>query len=255
MSLFKLSQTILIFFFFWLTFSEWYCTNINQAIKLMLIISFQLGCVGILIIALITDHCCQLIIKCKKAAVQIVLDSAPKSDDIESLDTDMTDMRNTVEKRMFFGEIGRIALGKKGVFLVNAALLTTQYGFCIGYFIFLGNTITSMFPPPHNFSNDTNTTAKSHGNYHPPAFALLILVPLIPLILFSYIRSIRKLGPVSFAANVALLVAFVSVVGYMLSGKFHVIMIFNPLTPKIKLLILPSSCHIFPCKLVMRICC
>ena len=221
----------------------------------MLIISFQLGCVGIVIIALITDHCCQLIIKCKKAAVQIVLDSAPKSDDLESLDTDMTDMRNTVEKRMFFGEIGRIALGKKGVFLVNAALLATQYGFCIGYFIFLGNTITSMFPPPHTSSNDTNTTAKSHGNYHPPAFALLILVPLIPLILFSYIRSIRKLGPVSFAANVALLVAFVSVVGYMLSGKFHVIMIFNPLTPKIKLLILPSSCHIFPCKLVMRICC
>lgn len=178
-----------------------------------------LGCVGILIIALITDHCCQLIIKCKKAAVQIVLDSAaPKSGDVESQDTDMADMRNTVEKRMFFGEIGRIALGKKGVFLVNAALLATQYGFCIGYFIFLGNTITSMFPTPHYSSISTNTTAKSHVNYHPPAFALLILVPLIPLILFSYIRSIRKLGPVSFVANVALLVAFVSVVGYMLSG-------------------------------------
>ena len=29
---------------------------------------------------------------------------------------------------------------------------------------------------------------------------------------------------------------------------------FNPLTPKIWLLILPSSCHTFPCKLVTRIC-
>ena len=153
----------------------------------------------------------------------------------------MTAIRNTVEKRMLFGEIGRIALGKWGVFLVNAALLATQYGFCIGYFIFMGNTITSMFPatretyithtnttqsPADNMSNGTlptTTTSKSHLVYHAPAFALLILVPLIPLILFSYIRSVRKLGPVSFAANVALLVAFVSVVGYMLSGKFYII--------------------------------
>ena len=30
---------------------------------------------------------------------------------------------------------------------------------------------------------------------------------------------------------------------------------FNPLTPKIWLLILPPSCYTFPCKLVMRIWC
>lgn len=146
---------------------------------------------------------------------------------------------------MLFGEIGRIALGKWGVLLVNVALLATQYGFCIGYFIFLGNTIMSMFPATketylthavvtqspaeRNISNGTSPTnsstilvPKSHLVNHAPAFAILILVPLIPLILFSYIRSVRKLGPVSFAANVALLVAFFSVVGYMLSGKFFV---------------------------------
>ena len=145
---------------------------------------------------------------------------------------------------MLFGEIGRIALGKWGVLLVNAALLATQYGFCIGYFIFMGNTITSMFPTTTeayvtraiatispaeqnssngslaNVNSSTILVGRSHLVNHAPAFGLLILVPLIPLILFSYIRSVRKLGPVSFAANVALLVAFVSVVGYMLSGEF-----------------------------------
>jgi len=193
--------------------------------------------VGVLIIALITDHCCQLIIKCKKAAVQKVLDIVPQSKDVESQDVNMTQIRNTVEKRMLFGEIGRIALGKWGVLLVNAALLATQYGFCIGYFIFMGNTITSMFPttietttspaeqnfsngPLDNVNSSTISVGRSHLVNHAPAFGLLILVPLIPLILFSYIRSVRKLGPVSFAANVALLVAFVSVVGYMLSGRF-----------------------------------
>ncbi len=201
---------------------------------------FQLGCVGVLIIALITDHCCQLIIKCKKAAVQKVLDTVPQSKDVEDQTINITPIRNTVEKRMLFGEIGRIALGKWGVLLVNVALLATQYGFCIGYFIFLGNTISSMFPTTketyvnqavvtqspveRNISNGTNSPTilvpKTHLVNHAPAFAILILVPLIPLILFSYIRSVRKLGPVSFAANVALLVAFLSVVGYMLSGKF-----------------------------------
>ena len=208
---------------------------------------FQLGLFGVLIIALITDHCCQLIIKCKKAAVQKLLDTVPQSKDVESQDiVNMAGLRNTVEKRMLFGEIGRIALGKWGVLLVNAALIATQYGFCVGYFIFLGNTIQSMFPtarphahvistttplPLHNGTNVniTNVTSPTNSSisyvqktvpvHYIPPFAVLIVMPLIPLILFSYIRGVRKLGPVSFAANIALFVAFMSVVGYMLSGK------------------------------------
>lgn len=208
---------------------------------------FQLGLIGILVIAFITDHCCQLIIKCKKAAVQQVLDTVPQSKDVESQDSNIASLRNTVEKRMLFGEIGRIALGKWGVLLVNGALIATQYGFCVGYFIFLGQTISSMFPTPskthavttttplpiHNVSNINVTKITSPTNSHvqktfsadhdhTPPFAVLILLPLVPLILFSYIRGVRRLGPVSFAANIALLMAFLSVVGYMLSGTYTV---------------------------------
>lgn len=205
-----------------------------------------LGLVGVLIIALITDHCCQLIIKCKKAAIQKVLDTVPQSNDVESRSANVETLRNIVEKRMLFGEIGRIALGKLGILLVNIALLTTQYGFCIGYFIFMGNTIVSMFPttdtvhsvptstplPLHNSSDLSNVTSPTNSSAltertvpirHTPPFAVIILLPLIPLILFSYIRGVRRLGPVSFAANVALFMAFLSVIGYMLSGlKFKV---------------------------------
>ena len=206
--------------------------------------SFKLGLVGILIIALITDHCCQLIIKCKKAAVQKVLDTVSLSEDVESQETQMLLLRSTVEKRMVYGDIGRIAIGKSGVLLVNVALLATQYGFCIGYFIFMGNTISSMFSSSfgghhgkatttpsrmHNSSSVSDMSSainvsiwdsqKSSLVYHPPPFAVLILMPLIPLILFSYIRGVRRLGPISVIANVSLFVAFLSVIGYMLSGK------------------------------------
>lgn len=204
---------------------------------------FVLGLVGILIIALITDHCCQLIIKCKKAAVQKVLDTVSLSEDVESQETQMLLLRSTVEKRMVYGDIGRIAIGKWGVLLVNVALLATQYGFCIGYFIFMGNTISSMFSSsfgghhgkatttPSRMRNSSSVSdmssainvsiwdsQKSSLVYHPPPFAVLILMPLIPLILFSYIRGVRRLGPISVIANVSLFVAFLSVIGYMLSG-------------------------------------
>lgn len=185
-------------------------------------------------IALVTDHCCQLIIKCKKAAVQKVLDTVCLSDvtDVESQHTQAALLRNTVEKRMLYGDIGRIAMGKWGVLLVNVALLATQYGFCVGYFIFLGETIALMFPTKSSVpvtssvnrsaSNMTSLTSPSH--HTPPVitharFALIVLIPLLPLILFSYIRGIRRLGPISFMANIALFVAFLSVIGYMLNGK------------------------------------
>ena len=170
-----------------------------------------------------------------------MLDSAPKPKDVESQHIKMTELQNTVEKRMLFGEIGRIALGKLGLLLVNIALIATQYGFCIAYFIFLGNTLGSMFPmiwqqEPEsearklrlNISNSTlpsdrNSTATIMHRLvsSAPSFPLLILIPLFPLVFMSYVRSVRKLGPISFAANVTLLAAFLSVVGYMMSGRYY----------------------------------
>ena len=180
-------------------------------------------------IAVVTDHCCHLVIKCKRAAVQKVLDTVCLSDvtDVESQLTQAALLRDTVEKRMQYGDIGRIAMGKWGVLLVNMALLATQYGFCVGYFIFMGNTIELMFQSPlhdgsaSNVTSPSNvTSSSSHSHSHDARlFALYVLIPLLPLILFSYIRGVRRLGPISFMANIALFVAFLSVIGNMLRGK------------------------------------
>ncbi|KAK2571578.1 Amino acid transporter AVT3C [Acropora cervicornis] len=192
---------------------------------------FVLGLVGILVIAVVTDHCCQLVIKCKRATVQKVLDTVCLSDvtDVESQLTQAALLRDTVEKRMQYGDIARIAMGKWGVLLVNMALLATQYGFCVGYFIFMGNTIASMFTTvssvPSTLHNESASNVTSPSNvasspshsHQAPPFALIVLIPLLPLILLSYIRGVRRLGPISFMANIALFVAFLSVIGYMLS--------------------------------------
>ncbi|KAJ7371085.1 hypothetical protein OS493_027773 [Desmophyllum pertusum] len=101
-----------------------------------------LGAVGLVIIATITDHCCQLIIKCKNAAVDMILHSSPKYQELqtEACYEEMAKIKETIEKEMTLGDIGKIAVGPWGSRLVNTALIITQTGFCIAYFIFMGNT-------------------------------------------------------------------------------------------------------------------
>ncbi|XP_031571847.1 amino acid transporter AVT3C-like [Actinia tenebrosa] len=182
-----------------------------------------LGCIGLILIAMATDHCSHLIIKCKKAAVKKVLLSNPKYTDPSTSEEELEEIRDATEKKVMYGDIGRIALGKLGVVLVEVSLLATQFGFCIGYLIFIGNTIGSLFPV-NTLLNVNSSQAHNSTDYHldtkstAPTFAILVLIPVLPLILMAFIRRVRKLGPVSFISNVSLLIAFTSVLGYMLSG-------------------------------------
>lgn len=185
----------------------------------------QLGCIGLTMIAMATDHCSHLIIKCKKAAVKKVLLSNPRYTDPSTSEEELQEIRDATEKKVMYSDIGRIALGKLGVVLVEVSLLATQFGFCIGYLIFIGNTIGSLFPVIHlqkivNSSLAHNVTDfQLETKSRAPPFAVLVLIPLLPLILMAFIRRVRKLGPVSFISNISLLVAFTSVLGYMLSGE------------------------------------
>lgn len=229
-----------------------------------------LGVVGIVIIAGITDHCCQLIIKCKHAAVEMVLDSSSKYQELqtEACYEEMAKVKETIEKEMTLGDIGKIAVGPWGYRIVNIALVITQTGFCIAYFIFMGNTIAEMFPliyKPHHVApvklstflreNDINTgypsanvltnssamvspitmttgtpftraTLRNSSSMVPPLegvttaplFVLLVLIPLPFLVLMAYVKSIRKLGPISGIANATLLAGFLGLLGFLLNG-------------------------------------
>jgi len=210
----------------------------------------QLGAVGLLIIATITDHCCQLIIKCKNAAVEMILNSSPKYQELHTDECyeEMAKIKETIENEMTLGDIGKIAVGPWGLRLVNTALLITQTGFCVAYFIFMGNTIAEMFPIAYKSRNMTPVkkstllyptgadTVSPHvstavlrnsstmippleGTSTAPPFELIVLIPLPFLIAMAYVRSIRKLGPISGVANVTLLAGFFGLLTFLLKGK------------------------------------
>ncbi len=47
-------------------------------------------------------------------------------------------------RTLSFGKIGKMTMGKIGTILVDTSILITQFGFCTGYFIFLGSTARSV---------------------------------------------------------------------------------------------------------------
>lgn len=70
------------------------------------------------------------------------------SDDIFGNDSGIDDnAREHMFKHMTYGDIGKLSFGKWGVGLVNFCIALTQFGFCVGYSIFIGNTIHSLFLP------------------------------------------------------------------------------------------------------------
>ena len=209
-----------------------------------------------LVIALITDHCCQLVLKCKAVAVTMVLEATPEYQELynEEVHEEMAKMKAKIEREMTLGDIGQIVIGKWGTRIVNISLVLTQLGFCTAYLIFIGNTIRQMFPlvytakpvtpgnsdilGPSNLSqlldafgdvdptaheaddfNSTTMIPPMAGTSSAPMFALLALIPLPLLVLMAFIRKIRLLGPASGVANFALLSGFVGLLVHMLSGE------------------------------------
>ena len=71
-------------------------------------------------------------------------------------------MRKQLIRGMTYGDVGKIALGPLGLFVVNFCLIFTQFGFCINYFIFVGNTIQAIFP-------ETNITVPAAATSVMPA--------------------------------------------------------------------------------------
>ncbi|EDV19162.1 uncharacterized protein TRIADDRAFT_62383 [Trichoplax adhaerens] len=202
------------------------------------------GLAIMIIVAVITDHCCHLIVDCKKIVVdRLVTRRIIKSNNDTNYQntTEIVSeqsVREEVETKLTYGDIGLEAMGVWGLRLVNIALLISQFGFCINYIIFLGNTLGTIFPIEANYTNtsvyylqieDRNTSNKSllihnlpSGQSTQPAFVFLALIPLPLLILTSYSRNIRQLGFSSVVANSSLMVGFIMVLVFILRDfKVH----------------------------------
>lgn len=107
--------------------------------------------IGVLVIAVVTDHCCDMIVKCKT----MVIENIRKERVTQGVDTESIDEETRIlGKTLSFGQIGKACLGKRGVLAVNISVMVTQFGFTIGYFIFMGNTLRAILKyflvPKHN---------------------------------------------------------------------------------------------------------
>ncbi|XP_072042560.1 proton-coupled amino acid transporter 1-like isoform X2 [Amphiura filiformis] len=108
-----------------------------------------LGIIGILVISCVEGHCCSLIVKCKRLAIHKILESREDwlNSTIEAVENpSRLKLRKKVERRLTYSDVAWIGAGKWGSRVVTFMLLFTQFGFCIGYLIFLGNTVRKFFP-------------------------------------------------------------------------------------------------------------
>ena len=191
-----------------------------------------LGIIGLIIIAYITDHCCVLIIKCKKAAIDQIMNSTyycPHDEETaenNQVEKQKKQQRRDLELAMTYGDLGRIAMGRWGGRIVNMALIITQFSFCVNYFIFMGDTITRMFPTvdknhTHTPTPNSTTLRQSHHEgkrQGAPDPIFLMLIPFPFFLLQTYVRKIRHLGPLSAIANACVFLGFFSVLGFIIKG-------------------------------------
>ncbi|CAL1529003.1 unnamed protein product [Lymnaea stagnalis] len=230
-----------------------------------------MGVILLTIIAAVTDHCCHLIVKCKYEAIKHVLSSreaykssptssvngnatfnSEKQDEVERDLDNLKKSQDQMVRHLTYGDVGKIAYGSVGLFLVNACLLLTQFGFCVNYFIFIGNTIYTLFPSENTTKNyndstivneqitaenfksqhiDLNISLSALPAYLPmynvseyvitstsPDLRLLVLTPIPVFVGFAFLRDVRHLGFVSVGANVSIFIGSLVTLVYIIVG-------------------------------------
>lgn len=138
------------------------------------------GVLGLILLIFITEHCCLLLVEVKNTMPP----PEPSTDP------------HHVPKPPTFADIARYVGGAPMESAVNFALMITQFGYCVGYLIFISQTVHDL--------------VRANVPVWP-----FIIVPLPILIGLALLRSIRSLGPWSLLANAALLTGFIAVVTYI----------------------------------------
>lgn len=176
------------------------------------------GILGLLLVTYLTEHCCLLLIDVKNGLPASALrrrrntfsDASPADGDpagavAESAPRESDDGMSDPHGGgggYTYADIAGAVLGPAGDAFVSAALVLTQFGYCVGYLIFMSQTVHDL--------------VASAGS---PVWAY-VLVPLPLLAGLSLLRSIRSLGPFSVLANVALMAGVFAVIVYI-GGHFR----------------------------------
>ena len=96
------------------------------------------------IIATLTDHCIQQLIKCKGYLIDNLCEEQRKHRHLPEEEEEALRLR--LARDIGYGDIGRLAFGPWCYHLIQAAVWFTQYMTCISYLIFIGNAIFEIYP-------------------------------------------------------------------------------------------------------------
>ena len=100
-----------------------------------------------------------------------------------------------------FGDVGFHCYGRPGALLVDSLLILTQMGFCSGYFIFISESLEALI----GLNAD-----------------VWVLVAYPSIVVLSWLRSLKRLAPISFVGMIAVGTALVTVVIFaFLNMKEH----------------------------------
>jgi len=95
-------------------------------------------------VASLTDHCCQLMLDCKKRLIQQICSNSVAVSSVE--EDDVPQLRERLHRTLGYGDLGRRIYGMWCFHLIQFAVCFTQFTTCVSYFIFIGNTVFEMFP-------------------------------------------------------------------------------------------------------------
>ena len=85
-----------------------------------------------------------MMVRCKYFVIDIMLEEEKSRGTTNP--QELQRYKAKLEKTIGYGDLGQIALGKWCAYLIDFAVFFTQFLTCVAYFIFLANTIYTIFP-------------------------------------------------------------------------------------------------------------
>ncbi|CAL1290873.1 unnamed protein product [Larinioides sclopetarius] len=155
------------------------------------------GTAGIPVLGVICVHCMHLLVISSKTLAR-------------KMGVTSLDYSSTAELAFKLGPAKVQRLASFARFCVNTMLMMTQFGFCCVYFLFVSTSIHEIFSSDQVVKNLHGSSPISAHGY------MAIVLPI--MILFNFIRSLRRLSPFSSLANALQSTGLVMVLYYLVTG-------------------------------------
>jgi len=101
-------------------------------------------------------------LKCKNIFIEQVCSNSVSFKSVD--EADVPRLRERLQFSVNYGDLGRKVYGSWCFHLIQFAVWFTQFMTCIGYFIFIGNTVLEMFPLRQSIQPQNSSTTTVAGN-------------------------------------------------------------------------------------------